>query len=478
MTDVIRLLNAPPPWEVHGPDRPRLPAAHAVLLAGWARPEAELFQTSGEAGQVIRQLGIVAPGLLSAALGEVTVLTPATLAELQEAVDAAVASDLPQRLVVRGTLVWQGCLVIRRARGFSMDFAGLTLDVAVSDQPLIKVIDGQGVTLRGLRVGQVNAGVLDIIGGTDIAVTHAALAGATTAAIRLSGGVRRALIDASAFVRNAGASVLAQGEVSDLAVLHCQFDGPTGSPFVHLAAARAAIGYDTPAEGEAGRDAMTLAHPTGVRLLDNRFGGTEAAAVQADGTLALWVERNDFNAMAGSAVVVSGPALGVMIADNRILPTAEAAAPLLSLTGVALFCLFRNILSPLGQTGISVMGPFGGGLIAANSLLIEGTPPAAAVGIELVAGAREDEVTGAFLSTTVMLNTIRGALASGIGIRGHLPRLFLFDNHLFGMTKWSLDADEPQPMATSMNNWSPQNSRNLALSDQPIETGRRVVSLA
>ncbi len=71
-----------------------------------------------------------------------------------------------------------------------------------------------------------------------------------------------------------------------------------------------------------------------------------------------------------------------------------------------------------------------------------------------------------------MLNTIRGAFASGIALDGEVPRLFLFDNHLFGMKDWSLESQVAQPKVTSMNNWSPVHSLNLTLAERESQGPR------
>ena len=113
----------------------------------------------------------------------------------------------------------------------------------------------------------------------------------------------------------------------------------------------------------------------------------------------------------------------------------------------------------------------GGLLIAGNTLMTAPGPDTPSAAIRLTPGAG-----AAFLSCTLMLNTLRGPYPSGIVITGTLPRLFLFDNHLFGMTDWSLEARVPQPMATSVNNWSPVKSLNLALSEELIDVARMVRS--
>jgi hypothetical protein len=470
MLDVIALLNAPAPWEAHGATAP-LPASFVALLTDWPGTPADFFRTTGTADDAIRAGKLQAPGLVFGDAAEQRHLAPSSLADLQAAVTALAGQTQPQRLILTGTLRWDGTLVIDDVTGVTLDFSALKIEVAQASAPLIRLARSRKVTLRGLRIGQKNASVLDVSASSDVALTDSALAGAAAEAVLLSGGSSRVLIDRSAFLRNTGPALRVQGEVTGLVVARSAFDGPSRQAFIDLSAAMSARGYGAPAADAPARDALTRMHPTDVRIVENRFGALDHAAILARGTRGLWIERNDFAGAASGAVVVTGPAIGLMVADNRILAPAESGEPLLQLRDVALAAVFRNIFEPSGQVALQVDGGFGGLLVAGNVLMI----PAGTKAVSASAAIRlEPAGLTAFLSCTVMLNTIRGPFGSGIVIGGELPRLFLFDNHLFGMADWSLESRVAQPMATSMNNWSPVKSLNLPLSEALIDVARMV----
>lgn len=474
MLDVTGLLNAPAPWEAHGATAP-LPPGLAAILAEWPGKPADFFTTSGTADDTIRRSGFQAPGLIFGDAADRRDLAPGTLAALQAAVTALAGQAQPHRLVLAGPIAWDGTLLIDDVAGVTLDFSAAQVQVLQQDAPLIRLTRSQRVTIRGLRLGQRHATAIDISASQDVALTDMAIAGAADQAVRLSGGAARVLIDRSAFLRNTGPGLRALGEVAQVILSRCAFEGPSRRAFVELTAAHSPRGYAAPeGRGEASpRDALTRMAPTDVRILENRFGALDQAAVEAQGTLGLWLERNDFAGAAAGALRLSGPAVGLMLADNRIGAPQDAGAPLVRLSDVALACIFRNTLEPASQSALVVEGGFGGLLVAANTLMVTPAPglARAAIAIRL---APQDRA--AFLSATLMLNTLRGPFGSGITLTGALPRLFLFDNHLFGMTDWSLESRTAQPMATSMNNWSPVKSLNLPLSEALIDVARMVRS--
>ena len=485
MLDVVKLVSAPPPWESHGSDV-QLPDRYASLLTNQARKAKAFFVANGP---VEPSAGLAKDPLLGWHVEEsplpvkLRVLRAATLAEVQIAVDEAIASDRPQRLVVTGTVFWDRSLRVERADQLVLDLSGLRVDVGVFDQPVILISGARKVAVRGIRVTQVHPVAIDIVASEDVTVSAAVLSGAFQSAIRVSGGSKRVLIDQSLFMRNAGFAIKVAGEVENVVILHSQFDGPTAMSFIHLMQATVALGYAAGNPDEPGRDALTHAHPTTIRILENRFGRTDAVAILVEGTRGVWVERNDFNGAAGGAVCSIAHAAGLMVADNRIAPLADTEAPLVAINDTAFFCIFRNIFEPISQESIRVSGQFGGGLIAANTLLrpkadivldANGVPKpdsTPVAGVVLNPGVAAD---GAFLATTLMLNTVRGAFTVGFDILGAVPRLFLFDNHFFGMTGWSIKSTIVQPMLTSLNNWSREKSMNMPLAEVPMETARTV----
>lgn len=468
MLDVVGLLKAPAPWETHGATAP-LPPALAAMLADWPGEAADFFRSSGPVEEAIRTGSHAAPGLVFGDAAEEVTLTLARLSDLQARITALAGQDRPHRLILRGAIAWDGTLAMDDLRGLTLDFTGAEVQVMQDSAPLIRLTRSQRVTLRGLRIGQRHRVALDVAASQDVALTDSAFAGATEAAVHLSGGAARVLVDRCAFLRNTGAAVAAQGEVAGLIVARSTFDGPSRRSFIDLAAALSARGYAAPTGGAPARDALTRMHPTDVRLLDNRFGALDQPAILAAGTVGLWVERNDFPGAGAGAVQVCGPALGVMIADNRMPAPADASAPLVQMADVALAAVFRNVMDAAGPGALTVQGQFGGVLIAGNLVMIPADPA-----FHSPAALRLEPTGAGFLSTTVMLNTIRGGFTAGLTIGGPLPRLFLFDNHLFGMTDWSIESPLPQPMVTSMNNWSPVKSLNVPLSEALIEVARMV----
>lgn len=474
MLDVTGLLNAPAPWEAHGATAP-LPPGLAAILAEWPGKPADFFTTSGTADETIRRSGFKAPGLIFGDAADRHELSPGTLEVLQRAVTALAGQAQPHRLVLAGPIAWDGTLLIDDVAGVTLDFSAARVEVLQAEAPLIRLTRSQRVTIRGLRLGQRHATAVDISASQDVALTDMAIAGAADQAVRLSGGAARVLVDRSAFLRNTGPGLRALGEVSEVILSRCAFEGPSRRAFVELSAAHSPRGYAAPeAEGaEAPRDALTRMAPTDVRILENRFGALDQAAIQAQGTLGLWVERNDFAGAAAGALALTGPAVGLMLADNRIGAPQDAGAALVRLADLTLACVFRNMFEPAGQPALLVEGGFGGLLVAANTLVVAPMPgaPRAPAAIRL-----DPRAPGAHLSTTLMLNTLRGPFGSGITLTGALPRLFLFDNHLFGMADWSLESRVAQPMATSMNNWSPVKSLNLPLSEALIDVARMVRS--
>ena len=485
MLDVVKLLSAPVPWDHHGSGVP-LPDRYQALLADGAAKARAFFVATGPVPHPIGRSKAAIPGLLTEdpdVQPKLRVLRATSLADVQTAVDEAVASARPQRLVISGTVFWDRSLRVAQADELVLDMSGLRVDVAVHDQPVILISGSKKVSVRGLRITQAHPTAIDIIASEDVSVSGASLSGAFQSAIRISGGSKRVLIDRSLFVRNVGFAVKVVGDVDTVVILHSQFDGPTAMAFIHLVQATVALGYAPLNPDEPGRDALTQARPTTIRILENRFGRTDAVAVLADGTRGVWVERNDFNGAAGGAFCSVNHAAGVMVADNRIAPMANTDAPLIAINDTAFFCVFRNTFEPISQECLRVSGQFGGGLITANSLLCPHVEPALdangrpnfdktpGAGIVLNPGVAE---AGAFLATTLMLNTVRGTFAVGFEILGALPRLFMFDNHFFGMTEWSIKGDVAQPMVTSLNNWSRQKSMNLPLSELSMETARMV----
>lgn len=485
MLDVVKLLSAPVPWHDHGAGAP-LPDRYQDLLSDDAKKAKAFFVATGPLAASAWLDKASIPGLTDHAPDvpvKLRAIRASTMAEVQAAVDEAIASARPQRLVISGTVFWDRSLRVERADQLVLDLSGLRVDVAVHDQPVILISGAKKVAVCGLRVTQVHPTAIDIVASEDISVSAAVLSGAFQSAIRVSGGSKRVLIDRSLFVRNVGFAIKVVGEVDTVVILHSQFDGPTAMSFIHLVQATVALGYAALTPDEPGRDALTLARPTTIRILENRFGRTDAVAILAEGTRGVWVERNDFNGAAGGAVCTIGHAAGLMVADNRIAPMAETDAPLIAINDTAFFCIFRNIFEPISQESIRVSGQFGGGLITANSLLCPRVEPkfdadgrpvmhkTPNAGIILNPGAADD---GAFLATTLMLNTVRGAFAVGFDILGAVPRLFMFDNHFFGMTHWSIKSDVVQPMLTSLNNWSREKSLNMPLAEVPMETARMV----
>ncbi len=482
MLDVVKLLNAPPPWEPHGSSVP-LPDRYQALLDYDAVRARAFFVATGPVAPAAGQSRAAALGIGGddlEATPKLRVLRVKTLAEVQAAVDEAIASGSPHRLVIGGAISCDRGLRIDRANQLVLDLTNLRIDVAMSHEPLVILQNSRKIAVRGLKVTQVHKIAIEITTCEDIDVSGAVVSGAFGAGILLTGGSKRVLIDRSIFVRNAGVSVKAMGEVANVVILQSQFDGPTAVSFIHLAEAKVALGYAALNPDEPGRDALTHAHPTDIRILENRFGRTDAVAILAEGTRGVWVERNDFNGAAGGAVCSIGHCAGIMVADNRIAPLAKTAAPLVAINDTAFFCIFRNIFEPISQESIRVSGQFGGGFIASNSVLApkqdvltgEDGKPVPVInpdaGIVLDPGTTDE----AFWSTTLMLNIVRGAFRVGIEITGALPRLFLFDNHMFGMTAWSLKSDVVQPMLTSLNNWSLDKSMNIPLSQVPIESAR------
>jgi hypothetical protein len=472
MLDVIPLLNAPAPWEAHGAAAP-LPPDYAALLALWPGAPADFFRTSGPATEAMRAAKFQVPGLVFGDAAEQMDLAPATLQALQEAVTALSGEVTPRRLVLSGPIRWDGSLLIDNVSGVTLDFSAARIEVAQMTAPLIRVARSHRVALRGLRVGQRNAAVLDIASSSDVGLIDSACAGAAEAAVVVSGGAARVLIDRCAFLRNTGPALRLQGEVTDVIIARSSFEGPSLQAFIEASAALSARGFATqvsdPAEPGA-RDALTLMHPTGLRVLENRFGASDTPAILARGCLGLWVERNDFAGSASGILVAEGPGLGLMLADNRIQAPGGSGAALVSLADLGLACIFRNTFEPAGQVALACTGAMGGLLVAGNTLMAapgHDAPASAAIHLAPDTGA-------AFLSCTLMLNTLRGPYPSGIVITDALPRLFLFDNHLFGMADWSLESRVPQPMATSMNNWSPVKSLNLPLSEELIDVARMV----
>ena len=82
MLDVISLLNAPAPWDMHGAAAP-LPPDFAAILALWPGTAADFFKTSGPADEALRAGKFQAPGLVFGDAGEHADLAPATLSALQ-----------------------------------------------------------------------------------------------------------------------------------------------------------------------------------------------------------------------------------------------------------------------------------------------------------------------------------------------------------------------------------------------------------
>jgi hypothetical protein len=486
MLDVIKLLNAPLPWESHGSALP-LPNRYQALMSDGAAKAKSFFVASGPVAPAFGLARTAVPGInpqLVEVPAKLRLLHAVDLAEIQSAVDEAIATARPQRLVVTGSILWNGSLQIDGADTLILDFANLRIDVHVWDEPLVSVTRSRKIAVRGMRITQAHAIAMDVSGSEDVTVTAAVVAGSHDATIRISGGTRCVLIDRCTFMRNSGVAVRVVGEVDRVVILQSTFDGPTRSCFIHLVAAQAARGYSALQSDEPGRDALIRLYPTSIHILENRFGRTDAVAIVADGTRGVWVERNDFNGPLGGAFVSINHAAGVMLADNRVAPIAKTLAPLVAIRDTAFFCIFRNTFEPVSQECVRVSGAFGGGLIAANSLLnpkpenrlsAEGTPgkdPYPTSGIVLDPGPTAEE--GAFMSTTLMLNSVRGAFNVGFDFQGPVPRIFMFDNHIYGVTEWSFKSEVAQTMVTSMNNWSPVKSLNLQLSDMMIDVGRMV----
>lgn len=486
MLDVVKLLNAPLPWDSHG-SAMQLPDRYQALLGDGAWRAKAFFVASGPVAPASGVTRTSVPGInpqLVEVPAKLRVLHAANFAEVQMAVDEAIASALPQRLVVSGSILWDHSLRIERADQLVLDLASLRIDVGTWDRPLIAITGSSKIAVRGMRITQAHAIGIDVSSSDDVTVTAAVLAGAHDAAIRVSGGSRWILIDRSTFMRNSGVAVRVVGEAETVVILQSNFDGPTRNSFIHLVAATGASGYAPLHPDEPGRDALTRLHPTAIRILENRFGRTDAVAILADGTRGVWVERNDFNGSNGGAFCSINHAAGVMVADNRMASIAETVAPLVAINDTAFFCIFRNIFEPISQECVRVSGAFGGGLIAANSLLNPKSEerisesgaikkdPYPNAGIVLNPGPAPDG--GAFLATTLMLNMVRGAFDVGVDFLGPVPRIFLFDNHFFGMLDWSIKSDVAQALVTSLNNFSTVKSMNLQLSDRMIEVGRMV----
>ena len=173
-------------------------------MANWPGQPADFFKTSGTAEEAIRKGAFRAPGLTFGDAAEQSALAPGDLATLQAAVSALSGQDRPQRLILSGVIRWDGTLAVDDVAGLTLDFSAARIEVAQAKAPLIRLTRSHRVTLRGLRVGQRNACVLDIASSADVALTDSALAGSSDEAVRLSGGAARVLIDRSAFLRNTG----------------------------------------------------------------------------------------------------------------------------------------------------------------------------------------------------------------------------------------------------------------------------------
>lgn len=447
-----------------------MPAAHSVILDNWAGPPDAFFRTSGTTDAAIATSGLGAPGFHGAgatetAPPEIRTLAPADLSRLQAEIVALTDHDHPIRLQLSGPIHWNGTLDLEGAHDLALDFTAARVEVATTADPLIRIARSGRIAVHGLAIGQRNACVLDIASSYDIAITACALSGASDGALRITGRCERVLVDRSAFLRNDGPAIRGSGEVVRLIVARSGFEGPAPQGHVRLSPIRTARGLPHPEAHEPARDALSTGYPTEVRLLENRFAPCPVPAIAAEGTLGLWIERNDFTGATHSAVALTGPAAGLMVADNRLAADPASPAPLVTLVDAALACVFRNNFEPARQPALQVSGSFGGLLVAANTVLPLSADIAPGAAIELAPA-------GAFLATTLMLNTIRGPFSSGIVLQGELPRLFLFDNHLVGMTGYSVESQVAQPSVTALNNWSPQRSLNLSLAGGKLSPAR------
>lgn len=448
MPDVISLLDVPLPWEGHGA-KTALPAGFQALLGRWPGAARDFYCTIGTADAAIRRAGIAADPVLP-----VETLAPQTLTALQARIDQAIHEGLPLRLKIQGPVAWDGTLRIAGASHLALDFAAARIAPVPTDQPLIALADCQAVRVLGLRMAEPVAGGIVAEGCHQLVLSGLALTGAAGPALRLARGCRQVLIDHSALARAPGPALQIEGDVAQVVLARSILEGSADAPAVRILADR--------------HEAEATGWPIDLCLIETRLLRAQGPAVEAQGVIGLWIERCDVEAAA--AVRVQGPALGVMIADNRILGTG-GAAPMVACEDTALACLFRNSLDRLAEPGlptaIAFSGRFGGLLIAGNLVISAAATGPAALHLD---GA----VAPAFASTLLMLNVIRAPYPCGIRIEGELPRLFLFDNHIFDVTETSLSSPLPQPMVTTLNNLSPIRSLNIPLSEKAPVLARMV----
>lgn len=473
MLDVVRLLNLPLPWDLHGTSQP-IPETFGTVLQNWKATPDRFFQMASDAGELFDETesahypflmrGIEAPRPSSVTLEIDSIDDIETCLK-----DHAEAEGLITFVILtRGDVTWNRSLHLEALQNIQLDFSRARIDLSYADGPLLSMTSCRRVSVRGLVANVSHLIGIEISRSDDVMISGCIFSGANDAAVLLSGANTKVLIDSCYFVRNPANCVRVFGDCTGTIISRCNFEGPSNRPFIELLKDRVAVGFghsQLDGDGDSPRDALTMMSPVSTFIIENRFSTTAEAAIFTMGALNFTVVRNDFKKIDGCCVYTTEQSIGALIGDNRITLADGAGPPAIEMFDTAYPCIFRNTIDAVGRIAIRLTGAFGGGVIALNTMLYKKTAGLSDPSVVLDPGpAGTDKAP--FLSMTVMLNTIRGPVSSGLQIEGELPRLFLFDNHVFGTTDWSLASTVTQPYVTSLNNWSVQRSLNMTLSER------------
>ncbi|MFH6783841.1 MULTISPECIES: hypothetical protein [Methylobacterium] len=477
MADLIKLMHIPAPWEDHQSGRP-LPNGFDSVKDAWNNNHDLFSHTFGGADRAIDALDISGPasdidnGAASPHI-KFNVYVD-SFDDLQIAIETA-HRPIHIFFAASGYLDWSRPLHIKDRQDVTIDFKLQDISIKYDNAPLIVISRCERLLIRGLSAPLLDDCRIAIDNSNDVALIGCALHDYSSRAVTILGTCNRILIDKCSFLGSSDAVIDATGEICKLAITRCNFhnsarDVQTGdASCIQIKGALSARGYETDPSAlglELDRDALLMRHPTHAYVVECNFTLESGSALRCARAAGIWFERNNVGGSSHEAVRIEQYVYGLIVSDNRLnLHPSSRPKALINIIDTAFYYIFRNNFDMHQGVGIKIEGSSGGGIVALNNFVYDAADRAE--GIAIVVATPVDQ---SFLSQTFILNSIRGSSRVGFRFETPLPRLFLFDNHIFGTWEWSIESLAPQPMLTSLNNWSLCQSLNVPLSQRLIRT--------
>lgn len=478
MLDLIKFLSSPLLWESNenASDEDAQKARSVMDKA----PEYESFFTVAETTEdIVRTIGG----------GDFTNVTTSkvvhakTSTELMEVLSslekskAGTGEHTHLTIVSDEALQWDTEVTLRDSQNLIVDFSRVAISTNLQDTACLKLIHCRGIRIQGLVLanGPMQSAV-SLSECEDVHIVGAMFAGSQGAAIDLAGGCERVVIEACVFEQFAGLSVSVNADCKSVLFLKNKFGDNCGEVCIRLAAQMSAQGYsdtDVSSDAEAGldRDVLSYLEPSNIFIVENTFhtlGQQNSSAVDVRGGQKINLLRNYFSGNFSRHVHFAEEVKGAVLLDNHFREAASGADSIVSFEDSFFISIVRNNFVTTKGAAIHGTGTSGGLLIGMNTL---STSASSTADCQMLLGSEKEEEGRFLMATVVKGNLFRGTSKSGLSCHLIGGKIYLFDNQLFDMRKWSFNSRVPRYDIISENNWSSVPSQNVKLSSGPPPNG-------